>query len=42
MGWRGVPGLSWVVGPMPALADCFVSITVLVWQPDPELLGWQR
>lgn len=39
MGWRGVPGLSWAVGSMPALVDCFVFIALLMWQPAPELLG---
>lgn len=39
MGWRGVPGLPWAVGSMPALVVCFMFIASLMWQPSVELLG---
>lgn len=42
MGWRGVPGSSCAVEPMPALLDCFMFIMWLMRQPAPELPGWQR
>lgn len=41
MGWRGVLGSSRAAGPIPALADCFVFIALLMWQPALELPGWQ-